>query len=198
MIVDSVLTILLSVMATAFASITSISVKNKADNKMTSDDMKAAQEAIQIVRKKLQDGKIDVISLMTDNVSELKGYYVISKNQATRVFSSTLVVCFLGFIIFIVGFIAAAITDQTLAIYTTIAGCVVEVIAGLFFWLYKNAAEQLSLYHERLGRTEKYLTAIQLVEKMSSEKKDETYRYIIETILATNNLDIPPDKSSQK
>lgn len=198
MIVDSVLTILLSVMATAFASITSISVKNKADNKMTTDDMKAAQEAIQIVRKKLQDGKIDVISLMTDNVSELKGYYVISKNQATRVFSSTLVVCFLGFIIFIVGFIAAAITDQTLAIYTTIAGCVVEVIAGLFFWLYKNAAEQLSLYHERLGRTEKYLTAIQLVEKMSSEKKDETYRYIIETILATNNLDIPPDKSSQK
>lgn len=185
-------------MATAFASITSISVKNKADNKMTTDDMKAAQEAIQIVRKKLQDGKIDVISLMTDNVSELKGYYVISKNQATRVFSSTLVVCFLGFIIFIVGFIAAAITDQTLAIYTTIAGCVVEVIAGLFFWLYKNAAEQLSLYHERLGRTEKYLTAIQLVEKMSSEKKDETYRYIIETILATNNLDIPPDKSSQK
>lgn len=185
--VETVITMLISIMVTAMASVTSITVKQKADNKITADDMKAAKDAADISRSQLQDSNKDVISLMINNVSELREYYVISKRQANRAFTSTLLVCILGFIIFIVGIVAAALTEQELALYTTISGCIVEVIAGLFFWLYKNTTKQLNLYHERLGCTEKYLTAMQLAEHMSDERKDETYRYIIEVILIDNS-----------
>ena len=45
MITETVLTILLSVMTTAVASITSLSVKNNADSKISAEDMKAAKAA---------------------------------------------------------------------------------------------------------------------------------------------------------
>ena len=38
-----------------------------------------------------------------------------------------------------------------------------------------------------LGSTEKYLTAVQLVEKMSEQEKDRMYRYIIEMMLIDNS-----------
>ena len=180
---------LLATVVTALMSALSLLFKQKTDHKVSQADMEEAKNAADISRMKLQDGNKDVISLMINNVSELREYYVISKRQANRVFSSTLLVCILGFVVFIAGIIASAISGQDLAIYTTISGCIIEVIAGLFFWLYKSTAAQLNLYHERLGRTEKYLTAMQLAEKISTEKQDETYSYIIEAILrdSSNN-----------
>lgn len=198
MITETVLTILLSVMTTAVASITSLSVKNNADSKISAEDMKAAKAAGDISRSKLKESNLNVVSLMIDNVSELREYYVISKRQANRSFTSTLFICFLGFIVFVAGIIAAAVTGQEIAVYTTISGCVIEVIAGLFFWLYKNAAEQLNVYHERLGCTEKYLIAMQLAEKMSPEKKDETYKYLIEAILENTSVKQPTIQNSDE
>ena len=85
------------------------------------------------------------------------------------------------------GSIIAFWGGQKVSFYTTISGCVVELISGLFFWLYKRTIDQLNLYHERLGSTEKYLTAVQLVEKMSEQEKDSMYRYIIEMMLIDNS-----------
>ena len=129
----------------------------------------------------------DIISLMLNNMSELREYYVINKRQANRVFNATLTACVMGGIIFIIGSIVAFWGGQKVSFYTTISGCVVELISGLFFWLYKRTIDQLNLYHERLGSTEKYLTAVQLVEKMSEQEKDSMYRYIIEMMLIDNS-----------
>lgn len=43
------------------------------------------------------------------------------------------------------------------------------------------------MYHERMGTTEKYLTAIQLVDKLTPEKKDESLLYLIRVILSDNS-----------
>lgn len=193
-----IISILTGIIATTITSILSLLFKQKTDHKISVDDMKAAQDAADISRSQLQSSDKDVISLMINNVSELREYYVISKRQANRAFTSTLLVCILGFIIFIVGIVTAALTEQELALYTTISGCVVEVIAGLFFWLYKNTMKQLNLYHERLGCTEKYLTAMQLVENMSDERKNETYRYIIGVILADNSSRSRPSMQTKE
>ena len=151
------------------------SVKHTASSiEKTSDgDAKEAKEAAQ----KVQEGNKDIISLMLNNMSELREYYVINKRQANRVFNATLTACVMGGIIFIIGSIVAFWGGQKVSFYTTISGCVVELISGLFFWLYK----------ERLGSTEKYLTAVQLVDKMSEQEKDSMYRYIIEMMLIDNS-----------
>ena len=131
-------------------------------------------------------------------MSELREYYIINKRQANRVFDATIAACFMGGIIFIIGSIAAFLGGKEISFYTTISGCVVEIISGLFFWLYKRTIDQLNLYHERLGSTEKYLTAVQLVEKMSEQEKDRTYRYIIETMLIDNSTKYRTKKSAEK
>ena len=71
---------------------------------------------------------------------------------------------------------------------TTISGTIVEVISGLFFWLYRHAIKQLNIYHQRLGTTEKYLTAIRLVDKIGQDKHDDMYKHIIECVLIDNRM----------
>ncbi len=87
-------------------------LKQKTDYKISTEDMEAAKDAAEISRSQLQDSNKDIISLMINNVSELREYYIISKRQANRAFTSTLLVCILGFIVFIVGIVAAALTDK--------------------------------------------------------------------------------------
>lgn len=125
----------------------------------------------------------DVIDLMLKNVRELREYYIISKRQATNAFSASLIVCFLGFIVYIAGIAVFVISEENALLLTTISGTIVEVISGLFFWLYRHAIKQLNIYHQRLGTTEKYLTAIWLVDKMGKDQYDTAYWHIIRCIL---------------
>lgn len=124
---------------------------------------------------------------MIKNVAELREYYVISKQQARKSFSAALIICILGFILFAMGIITSYFSNQNVVTFTTISGGIVEVISGLFFFMYKNSLAQLNIYHERLGATEKYLTAMQLIEKMTENKRDENYRFLMEVILVDNS-----------
>ena len=178
--------ILLSVVTTALSSSVLLmmqSVFNKRTNEKENNEIKnAVDETIEQIKN-----TDNVIELMVKNVAELREYYVISKQQANKAFSSALLVCFLGFIVFISGIFISYISNQNVIIFTTISGGIVEIVSGLFFWLYKNSIHQLNIYHERLGTTEKYLTAMQLIEKMSPDKKDNNYRYLIEVMLIDNS-----------
>lgn len=85
--------------------------------------------------------------------------------------------------IYICGFIIVAILDKDIAIFTTIAGTVVELIAGLSFWVYNKCIKQLNEYHRRLNSTEKYLTSIQMADKMSEDGREEMYRWLIQNVM---------------
>lgn len=113
----------------------------------------------------------------------MREYYIISKRQATNAFSASLIVCFLGFIVYIAGIAVFVISGENALLLTTISVTIVEVISGLFFWFYRHAIKQLNIYHQRLGTTEKYLTAIRLADKMGEDKHDNTYWHIICCIL---------------
>ncbi|MFP3594621.1 TRADD-N-associated membrane domain-containing protein [Chryseobacterium sp. SIMBA_038] len=164
--------------------------KNKIDRRSAVIDEKEIKEEIDKVVKLIDEGDKNVLNLMIKNVAELKEYYVMNKQQARNSFSAALITCFLGFIVFIGGIIISyfnpASLDQNVIPYTTIAGGIVEVVSGLFFWLYSKAITQINLFHASLQSTEKFLTAIQLVEKISVEKRDEVYRNIIDKIISFN------------
>mgnify|MGYP005775967383 FL=1 len=157
-------------------------IKDKSDSKSIDKENKEIKEKIEIV-KEFADEQTNVIDLMLKNVSELREYYVISKNQARRSFSAALTICFLGIIIYSFGIISTVFLNSDASIITLISGTVVEVISGLFFWLYVQASKQLDIYHKRLASTEKYLTAISLVDKMSEAEKDRQYEWIIRKIV---------------
>lgn len=135
-----------------------------------------------------------MISMMIDNVSELKEYYVISKQQARKSFSAALFICIFGILIYLLGIVMYIMFDKDISIISVISGTVVEVIGGLFFWLYREATKQLGIYHQRLGSTEKYLTVIQIIKEMSEDKQTEAYNGLISSILSDNKEIISHEK----
>lgn len=174
--------ILFSIISTVLSSSSLIFVKDIFDRIQNRQENKEIQEdANKIIGDTFKSD--DVLGLMLKNVRELREYYVISKRQATNAFSASLIVCFLGVVIYIAGIIVFVSSGENALLLTTIAGTIVEVISGLFFWLYRHAITQLNIYHQRLGTTEKYLTAIQLADKMGEDKHDNTYWHIICCIL---------------
>lgn len=138
------------------------------------------QETDEIVKQIQEQPDYDVFKLLYKNVRESTEYYVISKRQANKSFTLAIISCFLGVIIYICGFLIVAILDKDITIFTTISGTVVELIAGLSFWVYNKSIKQLSEYHKRLNSTEKYLTSIQIADKMSESSKEEMYKWLIQ------------------
>lgn len=188
-----------AVMVTTFA----YKSKNKIDTfamKNESEEISKAVEKLQFVynieKEKLESRSLDknVINMMTDNVSELREYYVISKQQARKSFSAALFICFFGIIIYLLGIICYMIFNKDISIISIIGGTVVEVIAGLFFWLYREATKQLGVYHQRLGSTEKYLTVIQIIKEMPVDNQIEAYNDLISSILSDNKEIISHEK----
>jgi len=186
--VDIMITIdiLLSMIGVVGATLVMIVSQYILSKKTTIRDSEEVKKEVDKTFEILKDTET-VLDLMKKNVVEMKGYYVISKQQANKSFSSALLICFLGFIIFIIGIIISYFGEQNVIIFTTFSGIMVEIVAMLFFGLYRNSMKQLNIYHERLGTTEKYLTAIQLIEKMSKEKHDDCYRVLMEYMLIDNS-----------
>ena len=179
--------LVLSILSTVLGSTSLMVAKEVFDRKQNHQESKEIQEdADKIIGDAFKSD--DVIDLMLKNVRELREYYIISKRQATNAFSASLIVCFLGFIVYIAGIAVFVISGENALLLTTISGTIVEVISGLFFWLYRHAIKQLNIYHQRLGTTEKYLTAIRLVDKMGQDKHDDMYKHSIECVLIDNRM----------
>lgn len=142
----------------------------------------------------------DVFKLLYKNVRESTEYYIISKRQANKSFTLAIISCVFGVIIYICGFIIVAILDKDITFFTTIAGTVVELIAGLSFWVYNKCIKQLNEYHKRLNSTEKYLTSIQMADKMNENGREEMYKWLIQNVMLLD-LDyykIKQNKSNDK
>lgn len=129
----------------------------------------------------------DIESLMIKNVIEIKEYYVISKKHANKVFWVALLSCFGGIGLFAYGIWVSYRTNNNILVWTTMSGTIVELISGLSFFLYKITLNQLNLYHNRLGFTERYLIAMKMVEKIkNSEQKDNLCQKMMECVLIDN------------
>lgn len=123
----------------------------------------------------------DVMELMLLNMKEIKEYYVLSKVMAKRSFTLSVVMCILGFIIISASIVAIFIIDISFAqsLAPIIGGVVVEAIAGTSLVVYKKSLEQLNQYYESLHSNERFLSLVNLVDKLSNKKRDKTYINII-------------------
>lgn len=162
---------------------------------MNSKESKNIKQETEDALKNIQDQPdYDVFKLLYKNVRESTEYYIISKRQANKSFTLAIISCFLGVVIYICGFVIVAILDKDITIFTTIAGTVVELIAGLSFWVYNKCIKQLNEYHKRLNSTEKYLTSIQMADKMSENGREEMYKWLIQNVMV---LDLDYYKTKQ-
>lgn len=127
----------------------------------------------------------DILELMSLNMKEIKEYYFLSKNMAKHSFLLAIIMCILGFVVISFSIVSLFMKDITFiqSLIPVIGGSVVEVIAGTSLVVYKKSLEQLNQYYESLHNNERFLSLVNLVDKLSDDKKDETYISIINSQL---------------
>ncbi|HEY9672816.1 MAG TPA: hypothetical protein V6D11_15335 [Waterburya sp.] len=136
----------------------------------------------------IQEEPGDVLAVITRNLALLREAYIISKQQVRDVFSAAIFTCCLGFIIFATGVIAfSSQRSGMILVCSTIAGAVIELIAGLIFWIYNQSIEQLNSFHKTFYENQKLLSSIHLVNNVSEMNKDALYAYIIQTTIGSGS-----------
>ena len=127
----------------------------------------------------------NVLELMSINMKEIKEYYVLSKNMARSSFRLSVSMCLLGFTLIASSIISVFILDSGLgsALVPAIGGAIVEVVAGTTLIVYKQSLDQLNKYYEALHENERFLSVVNITDKISLEKKDDVYMEIIRSQL---------------
>lgn len=134
----------------------------------------------------------DILKLMSINMREIKEYYVLSKNMARSSFRLSVSMCLLGFTLIASSIISVFILDTGLgsAVVPAIGGAIVEVVAGTTLLVYKQSLDQLNKYYEALHENERFLSVVNITDKVSPEKKDEAYMEIIQSQLSQKETSI--------
>lgn len=127
----------------------------------------------------------DIIELMIANMKEINEYYVLSKRMTQQSFILAVCMCIGGFMIISVSvaFILINNFEAKEAIIPVISGAVIEAIAATTLIVYKKSLEQLNRYYDALHNNEIFLSSVNLVSKISTERRDQMYEYIIKTKL---------------
>ena len=95
---------------------------------------------------------------------------------------------FAGFVLFVLAVIIFLLDGNNSASLTAgLSGAIVEIVSGLYFWMYRETSKQLGKYHKRLEATEKYLIALQIIEMLPEENRSEQYGKLIDYIFENVN-----------
>lgn len=124
----------------------------------------------------------DIIGLMVNNLSEIKQFYKLTKDQADNAYKLAKNSSIAGIILIMVAvLIALFFSNNQIAIATTVGGVVVEVLAGTSLFVYQKTLKQLNYYYASLHNNERFLSLINIVGKTNI--KDELYSKIVESEL---------------
>jgi hypothetical protein len=103
--------------------------------------------------------------------------------QSRRSFDWALIGAGTGLAFFIVAAGFTIWTEKAVeAIIPAVAGAVVEVIAGVVFYLYGKATSQMGEFHSRLERLQLYLLANSICASLQGEQRDKSRTDLIHEI----------------
>jgi uncharacterized membrane protein YgdD (TMEM256/DUF423 family) len=144
-----------------------------------------------IVNQLAEADPSDVQQIAASEIRLLINYYDAVLDQAKKSFRWALVAAGIG-LVFFMGALAFLLAAQAslIATISVIGGAVVEVIAGINFVLYGRTTAQLSDFHQRLDRTQRFLLANSICASLNGEIKDKTRAALVHTIATTAML--PP------
>ena len=166
-------------------------MKAKTDELAAEREAKEISEAVKnldVLAEKSKEENQDIRALMFENLKELKEFYVICKQQIRKSFSAAMFSCFAGFVLFVLAVIIFLLGGNNSASLTAgLSGAIVEIVSGLYFWLYRETSKQLGKYPKRLEATEKYLIALQIIEMLPEENRNEQYGKLIDYIFENIN-----------
>lgn len=122
----------------------------------------------------------DIIALMLKNHDEINEYFRISKSQAKVSFWLSVFACVFGLLVFLYGIYSAVVLKaMEVTVISVISGAIAELIAATVFWVHNKSALQLNHYYAALHENEKFLSAVNMTDKLSDDNREEIIMEII-------------------
>ena len=149
-----------------------------------------ASKERQIAEKEFDESNTPEDALNLD-LKRLNEYYVINQAQARSSFRWAVFSMFVGFGTIIVGiwlfYFRGTQPDKFMAALSTAAGCIVNLISGLFLYLHSKTQDRSLHYYEQLARLQKLSIAMRLVEAhKEADKQAEARDLVIRELLASS------------
>ena len=108
----------------------------------------------------------------------------IDKSFKRIAFTLAVIMSVAGTIILFLGIIISLFSRKEVGWITTSSGAIIEIVAGIYFWLVNRTMKEVRDNSKQLEKTEDLLTSIELAEKIKDEKiRDETYKEMIDKLL---------------
>ena len=125
----------------------------------------------------------DVQSVAASQISLLVGYHEIVLAQSRRSFTWALIGAGAGLAFFMIAAGLALSAKNALgATLAAISGAVVEIVAGVVFYLYGKTTSQLGDFHGRLEKLQRYLLANSICESLGETERDKARADLIREI----------------
>lgn len=128
----------------------------------------------------------DVQTIATTQIQMLTAYYDEVLNQSKRSFTWALIAAGIGLFFFLAAVTLVVVSfPQNGAVVSVVAGGLTEVIAGINFILYGRTSSQLADFQGRLDRTQRYLLANSMTEKLDGDARQQARAALIHEIAST-------------
>lgn len=99
-------------------------------------------------------------------------------------FILAVIMSIIGTIILFIGIIVSLFSSKNIGWVTTSSGAIIEVVAGIYFWLLNRTMKEVKDNSRQLEKTENLLTAMDLVEKITdTNEKDNVYKSMIDNLI---------------
>ena len=122
----------------------------------------------------------DILAEMLKNHIEIKEYFRISKSQSKFSFYFSIMSSVIGIIVVIIAATGIVVFEKLgISIIAAVSGATTEIISGIVLWIHNKSALQLNYYYDSLHENEKFLSAVNIADKLSEEKKEDMYIEII-------------------
>ncbi|AJE53056.1 TRADD-N-associated membrane domain-containing protein [Paenibacillus polymyxa] len=106
-------------------------------------------------------------SLVNINIENLSEYYSLVKKHTQKSFILSCTASVSGFVLIVLGLVFQYINSdyENISFLVTSSGIVVELVSGLFFYLYNKTVRQLKDYHDSLLEVQNILLSFKLIEE---------------------------------
>lgn len=99
-------------------------------------------------------------------------------------FFLAVIMSIIGTTILFVGIIISLFYNKEIGWITTSSGAIIELVAGVYFWLVNRTMKEVRENSKQLEKTEDLLTAMELAEKINNaDVRDEAYKIMIDKLI---------------
>jgi transcriptional regulator with XRE-family HTH domain len=125
----------------------------------------------------------DIQAIASAQLKILDSYHREVLIQAKNSFRWALISSGAGFLFFLASVVFLLYEQpRNQAIIPLVSGTVIEVIAGVNFYLYGRATTQLSSFHRKLDQTQRFLLANSMCESLDGEAKQTARAELVKTV----------------